>query len=70
MTALYVVGGAISLLMWAGLIHVMVVAPLRGHVYRTRGRFVSLPPRRVILDRQRAGHGALGYPSRRLARGH
>ncbi len=69
MTALYVIGGAIGLVMWVGLIHVMVVEPLRGHIYRTRGRFIALPPRRVILDR-RAAHRAFGYPSRRLARGH
>lgn len=70
MTALYVIAGAISLVMWVGLIHVIVVEPLLGHIYRTRDRYVSLPPRRVILNRRRAGHRALGYPSRRLARGH
>jgi hypothetical protein len=69
MSALYVIGGAISLVMWVGLIHVMVVEPLRGHIYRTRG-YISLPPRRVILNRRRTGHRAFGYHSRHLARGH
>jgi hypothetical protein len=69
-TALYAIGGVISVVMWVGLIHAMVVEPLRGHIHRTRSRLISVPPRGVILNRQPAGHGALGYPTRRLAREH
>jgi hypothetical protein len=36
MTALYIIGGALSAVMWLGLIYVMVVEPVRRYRHGTR----------------------------------
>jgi hypothetical protein len=37
MTALYIIGGALSAVMWLGLTYVMVVEPVRRYLRRRHG---------------------------------
>jgi hypothetical protein len=52
MTALYLVGGALSAVMWLGLIYVIVVEPVRAHLRRRHGMPAG-PQREAEVDERR-----------------